>query len=719
MFCNLVLKKNKRCNLHLLKMHVSCAAGDYHNITLSNDGVVHSFGSNKYGELGLGHNNNVSLPTPIPNLPKIMEISCGSYFTVCIDNEGGLWSFGYNNYGQLGTGNTTNYNIPQKIKHIPPVRSVSCGCYHALIITNDSNLWSCGYNDHGELCLGNKAGNQSKYQQTSFQQISKISAGGYHSFFQNNKGEIFGCGHNQQGEVGLGHFNHPQINVTLIPNLPLNIVQFCSGYYHSLFMDSDGNAFSVGHNEYGQLGLGHNNNQNVLNQIPNIPPTRSISCVGYSSYLVDIDGNLWSFGFNGYGQLGHGDKANIPTKIECLKNITQTAQGSCGYHFLAKDSQNKIFVMGRNYERQLGTGDNQSLSSPQEIDFQYFSIWGNSQTWGNHQKTTNGWKHMCSEETMNWNEKEMKKLEILQPKINQVKFDLQSNNNNKIKQEFPPNSFESWNDAQTFLNEKYQQINEKLNKKQEIENQITEDVNQIENELKDIDHQIQQLQNRKKELEENHLPNVKKMQSGLVEIFTKIEETKNVLEEMCSDVSKFCENENEMNEELSELFKQKKFEEFNYSDVSKLLWKMDMVRYQSLFELNQINGLAISLLSDDKAWAQLGVEQRDSYYISFYFKMMKSSGYYKTFSDDYDFDCCVCSHNTPEKTIHLLKEYEIPIEDNFILENNYCSPLLISKLFIKDMLGKDYFSQKGIQIMRKLKEWRKIHKRHLNQLKTK
>ena len=60
-------------------------------------------------------------------------------------------------------------------------------------------------------------------------------------------------------------------------------------------------------------------------------------------------------------------------------------------------------------------------------------------------------------------------------------------------------------------------INEKFNKKQEIENQITKDVNQIENELKEIDHQIQQLQNRKKELEENHLPNVKKLQSGLEE----------------------------------------------------------------------------------------------------------------------------------------------------------------------------------------------------------
>ena len=98
--------------------------------------------------------------------------------------------------------------------------------------------------------------------------------------------------------------------------------------------------------------------------------------------------------------------------------------------------------------------------------------------------------------------------------------------------------------------------------------------------------------------------------------------------------------------------------------------------------------------------------------------MMKSPGYFKIFSDEYDFDCCVCSHNTPEETIHLLQEYEIPIEDDFILENNYCSPLLTSKVFIQDVLGEDYFSQKGIQIMSKLREWRQIHERHLEQLKT-
>ena len=174
-----------------------------------------------------------------------------------------------------------------------------------------------------------------------------------------------------------------------------------------------------------------------------------------------------------------------------------------------------------------------------------------------------------------------------------------------------------------------------------------------------------------------------------------------------------------MNQELFQLFEQKELEEFDCSEISKCLWKMDLTKYQSIFELNQINGSVVSAIDDDRFWKQLGVEKRDCFYISFNFKMMKAPGYSKTFSPDYDHDCCVCSHNTPEKTIHLLKEYKIPIEDDFILKNNYTAPMLISKVFLKDLLGKDSFSQKGIQIMKELEKWKKLHKTHLKDLNKK
>ena len=378
---------------------MTACCGECHTITLSNDGTLHSFGYNGKGQLGLGHNNDVSLPTPIPNLPKINMISCGYHFTVCVDDEGFMWSFGENRYGQLGTGNKTNFNVPQKNLHIPRVFSVSCGLCHTLIITKDDNLWSCGNNECGQLCLGNqdnyslpqktsflniskicRAKNKDKQlkpQKTSFSNISKISAGYYHSLFQNNKGEIFSCGYNEWGACGLGHFNSPQITPSLILNLPSNIVQFVCGKWQNLFLDSEGNVFSVGYNYHGELGLGHNTNQNVLNKIPNIPPIKIISCVGSSCYLIDFEGNLWTFGHNYSGQLCNGDKANknAPEIVNTLKNIQQISYGSSGEHFLVKNCENQIFVTGKSFYGQLGTGFTQSISTPTEMNSQYSTIW--------------------------------------------------------------------------------------------------------------------------------------------------------------------------------------------------------------------------------------------------------------------------------------------------------------------------------------------------------
>ena len=354
---------------------MACSCGGYHTITLSNDGIVHSFGRNDYGVLGLGHKRDVLFPTPIPNLPQINMISCGANFTVCVDHEGFIWSFGDNEFGQLGTGNKIQFSVPQKLQNIPPVHSVSCGSDHTLIITTDDNLWSWGRNNFGQLCHGDKK-NHSIPQKTSFSKLSKISTGYGHSLFQNDKG-IFTCGYNTKGACGLGHFNSPQITPSLIPNLPSNIVQFVCGSHQSLFLDSEGNVFSVGANEFGQLGLGHNKKQNELNKIPNIPPIKIISCVSSSSCLIDFEGNLWTFGLNNYWQLGHGDSPhlNIPKIINGLKNIQHLSNG-CGNHFFAKNSQNQIFAIGNNDYGQYGTGDTQSVSIPKEMNSQFSSIWG-------------------------------------------------------------------------------------------------------------------------------------------------------------------------------------------------------------------------------------------------------------------------------------------------------------------------------------------------------
>ena len=72
---------------------------------------------------------------------------------------------------------------------------------------------------------------------------------------------------------------------------------FC---YHSQTL------FACGSNEYGQLGLGHNNSCNTLTPIKNIPGKIQQVTLGWKHTLVLTDQGLYACGYNKYGQLGLG-----------------------------------------------------------------------------------------------------------------------------------------------------------------------------------------------------------------------------------------------------------------------------------------------------------------------------------------------------------------------------------------------------------------------------
>jgi alpha-tubulin suppressor-like RCC1 family protein len=80
------------------------------------------------------------------------------------------------------------------------------------------------------------------------------------------------------------------------------------------------------------------------------------------SVCLDREGNVWSFGRNDGGELGLGDihARYTPTKIKILKNIIQI---SCKtLHTLCLDDQGKVWVFGNSKCGQLGLGgDNDRL----------------------------------------------------------------------------------------------------------------------------------------------------------------------------------------------------------------------------------------------------------------------------------------------------------------------------------------------------------------------
>jgi hypothetical protein len=85
---------------------------------VTEDGEVYTWGLGKNGALGHGDWNEVSSPKKVEGLSGIVKISCGLDFTICMDKNGNLYSWGSNRYGQLGITGTNTYkqNKPVKMK---------------------------------------------------------------------------------------------------------------------------------------------------------------------------------------------------------------------------------------------------------------------------------------------------------------------------------------------------------------------------------------------------------------------------------------------------------------------------------------------------------------------------------------------------------------------------------------------------------------------------
>jgi alpha-tubulin suppressor-like RCC1 family protein len=150
-------------------------------LVIKTDGTLWSWGSNTYGQLGLGNTTGYSSPKQVGLLTTWLQVS-SSYTGYGIKTDGTLWSWGRNNYGQLGFGNTTDYSSPKQVGSLTTWLNVAAGGYHALVVKTNGTLWSWGYNASGQLGLGNTTNYSSPKQVGSLTTWTQASGKGYSSF---------------------------------------------------------------------------------------------------------------------------------------------------------------------------------------------------------------------------------------------------------------------------------------------------------------------------------------------------------------------------------------------------------------------------------------------------------------------------------------------------------------------------------------------------------
>ena len=144
-----------------------------------------------------------------------------------------------------------------------------------------------------------------------------------------------------------------------------------AGEKFSLALDTDGNVWTWGENTSGQLGNNSTTNSRIPQkiQIENNVKIKAISAGREHVLALDTNGNMWSWGKNNNGQLGNNSTTNslVPQKIQSEVKFKDISTGS--YHNMALDEKNNIWTWGNNYSYQLGNGTRYNENVPMKMEF--------------------------------------------------------------------------------------------------------------------------------------------------------------------------------------------------------------------------------------------------------------------------------------------------------------------------------------------------------------
>jgi alpha-tubulin suppressor-like RCC1 family protein len=227
-----------------------------HTLLLKYDGTLHGTGRSVDGALGQGQGAGLLTLLTVTSLgiSNVAQIATGAKHSIILKTDGSLWVTGLNQYGGLGTGNTTQlYTFTQILSS--GVAKIASGDYHNLFVKTNGELWGMGHNTYGQLGDGTTTHRNSPVLIDT--NVADIAAGDGHSLFIKTDGSFWGMGYNDFGQLGDGTTTWRNLPEPLgVPVLSSGVAKVAAGKDHSLFIKTDGSLWTMGKNDYGQLGDG-------------------------------------------------------------------------------------------------------------------------------------------------------------------------------------------------------------------------------------------------------------------------------------------------------------------------------------------------------------------------------------------------------------------------------------------------------------------------------
>ncbi|CAL1543190.1 unnamed protein product [Lymnaea stagnalis] len=260
---------------------IQVATGTSHSVVLTQAHEVLTWGKNTEGQLGRGDASEEARGTPMLvkslAVTHVLQVACGSDHTLVLTNEGRVGVWGSNSYGQLGLGSSKglNLNRPTWVTSISglPVAQVAAGGNHSFVLSKSGAIYGWGRNSFGQLGLNDTEDScfPKQCRPLRSQRIKYICCGENHTACLSVNGRVFTFGAGTHGQLGHGSYNNEILPRQVMELTGSEVSQIACGRGHTLaYVPKTGRLYSFGLGQSGQLGLSTTDNKDIPTSVPGL-----------------------------------------------------------------------------------------------------------------------------------------------------------------------------------------------------------------------------------------------------------------------------------------------------------------------------------------------------------------------------------------------------------------------------------------------------------------
>jgi alpha-tubulin suppressor-like RCC1 family protein len=335
---------------------VDMQEGNKHSLILTSGGDVYSCGigpnySQGWGALGLGPQTVAPFPTYVTG--DVKAISAGVASSLFLKNDG--YAYGCGKTHSIGLPVVNNEVLRRPTRISGDVVAISAGSFNSFFLSSAGSVYSQGSNLYGQCGwpgVSQIVGPQHVPGPAGFDgNITGISAGS-HTLFIKNNGDLYSCGKNDAGQLGLGIVNPWRDNPSFVTT---DVSQAEVGYYHSVILKTDGKAYTFGTGLQGQLGDGTTVDKWSPTYVTGASnPVAKVTAAGFRTTFLNHSNDAYSCGQYPLGVPGTSSAFHyVPTYISGnITGIGRMRNNSSSFI----DSSGELLVCGRDGEGQLGLG---------------------------------------------------------------------------------------------------------------------------------------------------------------------------------------------------------------------------------------------------------------------------------------------------------------------------------------------------------------------------